>query len=211
MLILLSACLATACPTCVNSALDHRGKRRHQSTFSGLRCLRSLELLCGSATSGRGPLSTNETPGLVLYLPFQHHDSNHVVGGRRILIEVRAAHGEPECAKNRSEATELDSARARIVTPEEKTTDRGKKRVGEKFNRQVECRSERDPDEPASAEIDEWHSRADPRLIILAWGKCRAGELRCLSRCACSFHSQHVTQIVTRCHWNKHVRKCRRS
>jgi len=31
----------------------------------------------------------------------------------------------------------------------------------------VECRGERDPDEPASAEVDEWHSRANPRHIIL--------------------------------------------
>jgi hypothetical protein len=54
------------------------------------------------------------------------------------------------------------------VPPEEETNDRDEKRREPKFNRQVKCRSESDPDEPASAQVDEWHSRADPCLIILA-------------------------------------------
>jgi hypothetical protein len=54
------------------------------------------------------------------------------------------------------------------MPPEEKTGDRNEKRGEEKFNRQVECRGESDPDEPTRAKVDERPSRADPRLIILA-------------------------------------------
>ena len=52
------------------------------------------------------------------------------------------------------------------MPPEEETGDRDKKREEQKFKRQAERRSESDPDEPASAEVDEGHSRADPRFII---------------------------------------------
>ncbi|NTU62938.1 MAG: hypothetical protein HGB05_05930 [Chloroflexi bacterium] len=60
-----TACLETAFPTCVNSALDHSGKRRHQSTFSGHRFLSSWELLRSSAMTRIVPTSTKETLGLV--------------------------------------------------------------------------------------------------------------------------------------------------
>jgi hypothetical protein len=56
--------------------------------------------------------------------------------------------------------------RAAIVLPEEETNAGNEERGEQKFNRQVKCRGERDPDEPASAEIDEGHSRADPGHIM---------------------------------------------
>ena len=89
-----------------------------------------------------------------------------------------------------------------IMPPEEETTDRNEKRGEQKFNRQVECRGERDPDEPASAEIDEWHSRADPRLIILASDKRQASELRYLpGSVSCGSEESSYAGVTTLCQW----------
>ena len=52
----------------------------------------------------------------------------------------------------------------------------------EKFNRQVEYRSEGDPAEPASTQIDEWHSCTDPHLIMAhVTIVSRSGEIRQLA------------------------------
>ena len=78
---------------------------------------------------------------------------------------------EPDCAAKHRDDTAPDQLGAMIISPEEETDNRNEKRREQKFNRQAECRGECDPDELDSANIDEWHSRADPRLIILASGK----------------------------------------
>jgi hypothetical protein len=105
------------------------------------------------------------------------HDANPVVGGQRILIEVRQAHGKPKRTTDGEDDADPDQAGAMIISPEEETNDWNEKRGEQKFNQQVECRSERDSDEPASAEVDEWLRCTDPRLIILAQDRRQAGEL----------------------------------
>ena len=40
--------------------------------------------------AGQYSFKVKDTAGLVLYLPFQHRDSNPVAGRQRILIEVWA-------------------------------------------------------------------------------------------------------------------------
>jgi hypothetical protein len=103
------------------------------------------------------PVSTKKTSGLGLYLPFQHHDSNPVVGARQILIEARTAQREPNCAADGEDNANPDQASAAIMPPEEETRDRDEKREEQKFNRQVKCRSKSNLDEPACVEVDERH------------------------------------------------------
>jgi hypothetical protein len=52
------------------------------------------------------------------------------------------------------------------MLPKEETTNRNEKRREQKFYRQVKGRGERDPDEPASAEVHEGHSCAESSPII---------------------------------------------
>jgi hypothetical protein len=75
---------------------------------------------------------------------------------------------EPDCAADGEDSANPDQADVMIISPEKETNDGNDKRGEQKLNRQAESRSERDPNEPASAEVDERHNRADPRLIILA-------------------------------------------
>ena len=102
---------------------------------------------------------------------FKRGQADPVVGGERILIEARDRRGKSQAAEDRGGNAESDQAHALIVAPWPETEDRNEKRGEQKFKRQAKCRSERDPDEPASAQVDEGHSRADPRLMILARNK----------------------------------------
>jgi hypothetical protein len=81
----------------------------------------ACELLRGFATIEIVPTSTKETPEMVLYLPFQHHDSIPIVSGELILIEVREAQHKPDraCdgehdARRRDQRSEQEMCRAEI-------------------------------------------------------------------------------------------------
>jgi hypothetical protein len=93
---------------------------------------------------------------------FNRGDAEAVESGERILIEVRAVQREPDSAVDDKAEADPDQANAVIFTPQHEANNRNEKREEQNFNRQVKCRGERDPDEPASAQVDEWHSRADP-------------------------------------------------
>ena len=63
---------------------------------------------------------------------------------------MRQTEREPDATGDCKNDANPDAARTRIVPPEKETSDRDEQREEQKFNRQVECRGESDPDEPAS-------------------------------------------------------------
>jgi hypothetical protein len=93
------------------------------------------------------------------------------------VIKVALRSDAQNASKDGKDEADPDPASAAIMPAEEETDDRNEKRGEQKFDRQVQRRGERDPDEPASAQVDEWHSRADPHPIISARDKCHAGKL----------------------------------
>jgi hypothetical protein len=97
------------------------------------------------------------------------------------VIKVALRSDAQNASKDGKDEADPDPASAAIMPPEEETHHRNEKGGEQKFDRQVQRRGERDPDEPASAEVDEWHNRADPRLIIHARDKHLTYELHYLS------------------------------